>query len=127
MLFLVAGHEATAATLAWLVLALHRHPAITSRLRTEITDRFAPPREEDRRTPYSLVGFGAGPRTCTGKAFAVLLMQSFTSAAVRSYELAVLDDQDLSPVLVRATIFMPRSGLQLKVLTARESAWVIAR
>jgi sterol 14alpha-demethylase len=32
--------------------------------------RFAPPREEDRRTPYGLIGFGGGKHRCIGLAFA---------------------------------------------------------
>jgi len=33
-------------------------------------ERFAPPREEDRRTPYALIGFGGGKHRCIGLAFA---------------------------------------------------------
>jgi sterol 14-demethylase len=33
-------------------------------------DRFGPGREEDRRTPYSLIGFGGGKHRCLGLAFA---------------------------------------------------------
>jgi sterol 14-demethylase len=33
-------------------------------------DRFGPGREEDRRTPYALIGFGGGKHRCLGLAFA---------------------------------------------------------
>ena len=33
-------------------------------------DRFGPDREEDRRTPYALIGFGGGKHRCLGLAFA---------------------------------------------------------
>ena len=33
-------------------------------------DRFGPGREEDRRTPYALIGFGGGKHRCLGMAFA---------------------------------------------------------
>jgi sterol 14-demethylase len=33
-------------------------------------DRFGPEREEDRRTPYALIGFGGGKHRCLGLAFA---------------------------------------------------------
>jgi sterol 14alpha-demethylase len=33
-------------------------------------DRFGPEREEDRRTPYALIGFGGGKHRCMGLAFA---------------------------------------------------------
>jgi sterol 14-demethylase len=33
-------------------------------------ERFAPPRVEDRATPYSLIGFGGGKHRCVGMAFA---------------------------------------------------------
>jgi cytochrome P450 len=33
-------------------------------------DRFAPPREEDKKQPYALVTFGGGSRICIGINFA---------------------------------------------------------
>jgi retinoid hydroxylase len=77
-------------------------------------DRFAPPREEDRRTPYSLVGFGAGPRHCTGKPFALLFMQTLAVTALRHYDWSILPNQDLTPVLDNRTTFKPRSRLKVQ-------------
>jgi len=52
-------------------------PAASHRIASVFTEpssydpgRFAPPREEDRRTPYGLIGFGGGKHRCIGLAFA---------------------------------------------------------
>ena len=52
-------------------------PAISHRLPQSFREparfdpaRFGPGREEDRRTPYSLIGFGGGKHRCIGLAFA---------------------------------------------------------
>jgi sterol 14-demethylase len=56
-------------------------------------DRFAPPREEDRRTPYSLIGFGGGKHRCIGLAFAYQQVKVIWSVLLRRYafELVNLD------------------------------------
>lgn len=82
-------------------------------------DRFAEPREEDKRTPYSLVGFGGGPRICIGRPFSMLFMAAFLVELVRGYELELLPDQNLSPHLVRNALFVPKDGLLLKVKRLR--------
>lgn len=35
-------------------------------------ERFAPPREEDRKKPFSFIGFGGGRHACIGQNFAYL-------------------------------------------------------
>ena len=74
-------------------------------------DRFAPPREEDKRTPYSLIGFGAGPRHCTGKPFAINLLSALAVTILQRYDWAVLPHQDLKAVLDNRTTFKPKSRL----------------
>lgn len=46
-------------------------------------DRFLPPREEQKATPYALVGFGGGPRLCIGLAFAQLEAKIVASLLLR--------------------------------------------
>jgi cytochrome P450 len=78
-------------------------------------DRFAPPREEDKRVPYSLIGFGAGPRHCTGKPFAIALLSVLAATILQGYEWTVLEGQDLTPVLDNNTTFKPRSRLWVEL------------
>ena len=79
-------------------------------------DRFAPPREEDKRTPYSLVGFGAGPRICAGRPVALLLMSAFVVTLLRGYAVQLKEGQDFSPTLVNRALFVPKSGLEAQFL-----------
>lgn len=48
-------------------------------------DRFLPPREEHKATPYALIGFGGGPRLCIGLAFAQLEAKIVASLLLRRY------------------------------------------
>jgi cytochrome P450 len=50
-------------------------------------DRFAPPREEDKRTPYSLVTFGGGPRLCIGINFANIEVKALVAHVLSHYTL----------------------------------------
>jgi retinoid hydroxylase len=50
-------------------------------------DRFAPPREEDRRTPYSLVTFGGGQRLCIGINFANVEVKALAAHVLRHFTL----------------------------------------
>lgn len=52
-------------------------------------DRFLPPREEDRRTPYSLIGFGGGKHRCIGLAFAYQQVKVIWSVLLKRYDLAL--------------------------------------
>ena len=71
-------------------------------------DRFAPPREEHRATPYSLVGFGGGPRLCIGQAFSQLEMKIVASLLLRRYRWK-LEAGD--PQLRYVPTLHPRTGL----------------
>lgn len=50
-------------------------------------DRFAAPREEDKKTPYALVTFGGGPRVCIGQHFAMIETKALIAHVLRHYEL----------------------------------------
>jgi sterol 14alpha-demethylase len=54
-------------------------------------DRFASPREEDRRTPYGLIGFGGGRHRCIGMAFAYQQVKVIWSVLLRHYEFDLVD------------------------------------
>jgi len=56
-------------------------------------DRFAPPREEDRRRPYGLVTFGGGPRICIGIHFAQIETKALAAHVLRRFQLEPADDR----------------------------------
>ncbi len=62
-------------------------------------DRFAPPREEDKKHPFALVGFGSGPHGCLGFEFAQMEMKIVLSTLLRQYDWTVLPDRSaIAPV-----------------------------
>jgi len=54
-------------------------------------DRFAPPREEDHRTPYSLIGFGGGKHRCIGLAFAYQQVKVIWSVMLRRFAFELVE------------------------------------
>jgi sterol 14-demethylase len=55
-------------------------------------DRFAPPREEDRKTPYSLIGFGGGKHRCIGMAFAHQQIKVIWGILLQRFDFKLLDE-----------------------------------
>jgi cytochrome P450 len=56
-------------------------------------DRLAPPREEDKQYPYSLVTFGGGPRVCIGQHFANIEVKALIAYALPRFELTPVEGQ----------------------------------
>jgi retinoid hydroxylase len=77
----------------WYVCAFpmltHRMPEIYKEPDSFDPDRFAPPREEDKKQPYSLVGFGGGPHSCVGAELAQMEMKIILSTLVQKYDWTV--------------------------------------
>jgi sterol 14-demethylase len=69
----------------------HRLPEVFNDPDSYDPYRFAPGREEDRRTPYALIGFGGGKHRCVGLAFAYQQVKVIWSVLFRRYELKLLD------------------------------------
>jgi cytochrome P450 len=67
--------------------ACHRMPRYFADPGQFDPSRFAPPREEDRKTPYSLVTFGGGPRLCIGVNFANIEVKALAVDVLRRYTL----------------------------------------
>ena len=59
-------------------------------------DRFAPPREEDRKVPYSLIGFGGGKHRCIGMAFAHQQIKVIWGILLQRFDFTLLD-RDVQP------------------------------
>ena len=74
-------------------------------------DRFAPPREEDRKHPYALVIFGGGPRICIGSNMAQVEVKALTAWVLRRCELEPLND----PEEVGVVTHEPEGGMQMRV------------
>ncbi|HEU5347468.1 MAG TPA: cytochrome P450 [Ktedonobacterales bacterium] len=92
--FTFGGYYVPAETRVLLSLAAcHRLPNVFANPDTFDPDRFAPPREEDKRTPYSLVTFGGGPRICIGINFAQVEVKAIAAHILRHYMLTPTADQ----------------------------------
>ena len=76
-------------------------------------DRFAAPREEDKKTPYALVGFGGGPRICIGINFAQVEIKAMASQVLRRYTLKLVPDQQISQFYHGTG--MPLHGIKMQV------------
>lgn len=69
------------------IAASHLLPGVFAQPRVFDPDRFAPPREEDKRTPYGLVTFGGGPRICIGINFAQVEIKALAAHVLQQYAL----------------------------------------
>lgn len=77
------------------ILGSHMLPSIFTNPTQFDPDRFASPREEHKKAPYSLVGFGGGPRICIGINFAQIEMKAMVSHILRNHTLDLLSGQDI--------------------------------
>jgi retinoid hydroxylase len=98
--------------LFYAIAASHLNPRAFAAPSRFDPDRFAPPREEQKKTPYALVGFGGGPRICIGINFAKIEIKAMVSQILRAYTLALAPDQEVSLIGV---ISRPRHGIRMRV------------
>jgi retinoid hydroxylase len=75
--------------------------------------RFAAPREEDRKTPYSLVTFGGGPRLCIGVNFANIEVKALAVDVLRRFELEPVEAEPPFEIGF-VTLAMPQ-GMPMRV------------
>ena len=112
--FEFAGYHVPAGTFVlYSIAASHQLPEVFEHPEVFDPERFAPPREEHKRTPYALVGFGGGPRVCIGINFAKVEIKALVSQALRRYELEAVPDQTL--VQFYQVTAMPLYGIRLRV------------
>lgn len=67
-------------------LLTHRLHGIYHQPNTFNPDRFLPPREEDKKHPFALIGFGGGPHKCLGYGLAQVEIKIILSAILRHFE-----------------------------------------
>lgn len=75
-------------------------------------DRFSPQRQEHKQYPFSLIGFGGGPRVCIGIAFAKMEMKIVAAHLLRGYDWDILPNQSLDPVPIPTN--HPKDGLRVR-------------
>lgn len=66
-------------------LLSHRLPEIYAEPEQFNPDRFAAPREEDRRDQFALIGFGGGAHSCLGVEFAQMEMKLILAKLLKQY------------------------------------------
>jgi cytochrome P450 len=77
----------------------HYLPEIYSHPQQFDPDRFASPREEDKKYPYSLIGFGGGEHVCIGMEFGKMQMKLFLSELLRQHEFEIIPPySQLAPI-----------------------------
>jgi len=54
-------------------------------------DRYLPPREEDKKAPFTFIGFGGGRHGCMGELFAYMQIKTILSCLLRDFELEAVD------------------------------------
>lgn len=60
----------------------HVLPQIFERPLSYEPERFSPPRDEDKKKPFSYMGFGGGRHACIGQNFAYLQVSSSSGCAL---------------------------------------------
>jgi cytochrome P450 len=110
-----AGYTLPVGTMVRLALAGgHRLPSVFTDPDTFDPERFAAPREEDKKTPYSLVTFGGGPRLCIGVNFANIEVKALAADVLRRYALEPVEAEPPFE-LGFVTLAMPQ-GMPMRVL-----------
>jgi sterol 14-demethylase len=86
------GYEVPAGTV------MFASPAVGQRIGSIFADphrfdpyRFGPGREEDKRSPYGHIAFGAGRHRCMGLVFAQLQLRALWSHLLRNFDFALAD------------------------------------
>ncbi|MGQ4648507.1 cytochrome P450 [Lyngbya aestuarii] len=98
--------------LVYSILGTHQLVSIYPEPQRFDPDRFSPERQEHKQKPFSLIGFGGGPRICLGIAFAKLEMKIIAAKLLRSYQWKLLPQQSLEPVTIPTR--RPKDGLRVR-------------
>jgi cytochrome P450 len=91
------GHRIPAGARVYLAIAAgHWLPSVFASPQTFDPERFLPPREEDRKTPYGLVTFGGGPRICLGINFAQVEVTALVAHVVPRFRLLPVPERPVT-------------------------------
>lgn len=113
--FEFAGYTIPAGTFVFCAIAAsHRLPSVFRDPDHFDPDRFAPPREEDKATPYSLITFGGGPRVCIGMNFAQTEIKALAAHVLRTHTVEALPGREPMAVYYSPVAFIP-TGVELRV------------
>jgi retinoid hydroxylase len=93
----------------------HRLPNVFAHPEAFDPDRFAPPREEDRRHPYAFVPFGGGPRICIGINFAQVQIKAMAAHILRKYALQPVPGQHIQHIYYGPLVSIP-TGIHVTVI-----------
>jgi cytochrome P450 len=109
------GYLLPAGTYVLLVIgAPHWDPAYFAAPERFDPQRFAPPREEDKQTPYALGTFGGGPRICIAVNFARVETTAMAAAILRRYELTPVAPDEVRQVYP-GLLGQPEQGIRVRV------------
>jgi retinoid hydroxylase len=113
--FVFGGYHVPAGTrVRYSIAAGHWLPTIFREPGTFDPDRFAPPREEDKKHPYALVTFGGGQRICIGVNFAQVEIKALAAHVLRRYTIEPVPGQDVVH-LYDPTMAAPWRGIRVQV------------
>ncbi|MBD2441406.1 cytochrome P450 [Nostoc sp. FACHB-110] len=98
--------------LLYSIAATHRLEEIYPEPERFDPERFSPQRQEHKQYPFSLIGFGGGPRVCIGVAFAKMEIKIVAAHLLRSYDWEILPNQSLETV--RLPTNHPKDGLRVR-------------
>jgi len=112
--FTFAGHTVPAGLPMFLAIAGgHRLPTIFAQPDLFDPQRFDPPREEDKRHPYSLVTFGGGSRICIGEGFAWMEGVLLLAALGQKWRFVREDPRPVEPQPL--ITLRPRGGIAMRL------------
>lgn len=113
--FEFGGYQVPAGTqVRYSIVGGHWLPSIFANPEKFDPDRFAPPREEDKKVPYALIPFGGGQRICIGVNFAQVEIKALAAHVLRRYDLTLSPDQDVAQ-LYSPVIGSPSNGVRVLV------------
>jgi cytochrome P450 len=96
------------------IYSLHRHHGVWDDAHRFDPERFAPERERGFKS-CQFLPFGAGPRICSGMAFAMVEATVILATLIRDvrFELA---SRDFVPTPISRVVLVPKEGLPLRVV-----------
>ena len=93
--------------------SLHRHPRFWRDPNRFDPYRFAPDKEENKRTTHAYVPFGGGPRICIGIHFAMMELLVVVAMTLRRFRI-IVGPKDRHEMAAKLTMH-PRNGLVVRI------------